>query len=85
MKDIREHAQPINHRVIDKLKPSIDKMLHDMGVQYAEWEPNRVTFKYLDLHVTIETKSKRVTRDESKSIGTENRSSGLAGRHGNDL
>lgn len=51
-------TEPINAKVLKKLRPEIAKMLTQMNVKYAEYKDESVVFHYLDLSVTIQVKSK---------------------------
>jgi len=83
MSSVREDMQPVNHRVIDKLKPAIQKMLRDMAVQYVEWRETSVIFHYLDLNVSIEIKSKRNHENQGSRI--KNGAAGMDGRNGDEV
>jgi len=58
MSTIKESSRPINERVVNRIRPELQRMLQEMGVQYAEWREESVVFHYLDLKVTLCVKSR---------------------------
>ncbi len=51
-------TQPIDQTVITKIRPTVMKLLHEMGITYAEYNDSSIVFNYMDLTVTLSVKSK---------------------------
>lgn len=51
-------SQPIDQTMINKLRPTVAKLLHEMDVKYCEYNNTSIVFDYMDLKVTLSVKSK---------------------------
>jgi len=58
MSTIAEVQQPIAHRLIDKLKPALDKIIREMNVREVNYREDKVVFMYHDQEVKIWVRSK---------------------------